>query len=242
MFDYQSNSGVEVEFLVKDKAMNKISIIAKITRGDNFRKTRLHDEKGHLVDLKNFLNIPRASLSFLLQKIFNYRPYLPWISYTAISRVNKLLQPNWKVVEFGSGMSTIWFARRVGFVHSIEHNEAWYIEVSGLLKKQNLTNVKYDRRNSNEVYSDLSDYPDQFFDFCLVDGINRLACVENVIPKIRAGGFIYLDNSDVHRDPERVRAEQIIIQATQEKSGSIEYFVDFAPTQIHVNEGLLGCF
>jgi hypothetical protein len=220
--------------------ISEIGIVAKIIRGDNYRKTRFHDEKGHLMGLRSFLHIPRATLSMLLAKAFNYRPCLPWLSYTAISRIEKLLQPDAKVVEFGSGMSTIWFSRRAGFVLSIEHNEAWYVKVSKELQKQNLTNVKYELYSPNEAYSNLSDYPDQFFDFCLVDGINRLACVASVIPKIQSGGFIYLDDSDVHRDPERVRAEQLIVQAVKERGGNVEYFVDFAPTLIHAKEGLLG--
>ena len=216
-----------------------MNIVAKIVRGDDFRKTRLHDEKGDFIELRSLPNIPRAILSFILNKIFSYQPYLPWISYNAIKRIEELIKPDWKVIEFGSGMSTIWFVKRCSFVYSIEHNEDWYNKISNLLKKKKLTNVKYYLRKADNSYSDLSEYKDQFFDFCLVDGINRLSCVENVIQKIKVGGFLYLDNSDVHRDPERQRAEEIILDAAKDRNGTVEYFIDFCPTQIHANEGML---
>lgn len=216
-----------------------MNLFAKIVRGDDFRKTRLHDEKGNLVELRSLPNVPKAVLAFALYKIFNLRPYLPWISYNAIKRMGNLVRPDWKIVEFGSGMSTLWYAKRCGFLHSIEHNESWHMEISDLLQKENLINVKHDLRSTDESYSDLSDYKDRFFDFCMVDGINRLSCVESAIQKIRSGGLIYLDNSDVCGDPERQRAEEIILDAAKDRNGTVEYFVDFAPTQIHANEGML---
>lgn len=216
-----------------------MNLLFKVIRGDDFRKTRLHDEKGNLVDLRILPNVPRAVLTFLLYKIFNQRPYLPWVSFNAIKRIENLLRHDWKILEFGSGMSTIWFAKRCGFLQSIEHNENWYLKISNLLRKENLTNVKYDLRSTDDSYSDLSDYEDQSFDFCLVDGINRLSCTEIALKKIKVGGFIYLDNSDVQSDPERQKAENIILAAVRNRNGTVEYFVDFAPTLIHPVQGML---
>ena len=39
-------------------------------------------------------------------------------------------------------------------------------------------------------------YPDQSFDFVLVDGRARVACVKRALAKIKPGGAIMLDNSD----------------------------------------------
>ena len=41
-------------------------------------------------------------------------------------------------------------------------------------------------------------YPDQFFDFALVDGRLRHLCIKVVIPKLRVGGMLILDNAERH--------------------------------------------
>jgi hypothetical protein len=43
-----------------------------------------------------------------------------------------------------------------------------------------------------EDYEDCSEWDDGFFDFCLVDGVKRLACVKSIIRKIRKGGYLFL--------------------------------------------------
>ncbi len=40
------------------------------------------------------------------------------------------------------------------------------------------------------------DYQDEYFDFILVDGRARVACLLNSIPKLKSGGLMILDNSD----------------------------------------------
>jgi hypothetical protein len=39
-------------------------------------------------------------------------------------------------------------------------------------------------------------YPNDFFDFVIIDGHARLSCIKNSIPKIKRGGMLVLDNSD----------------------------------------------
>ncbi len=214
-----------------------MNFIGKVIRGDDFRKTRFHDEKGNITDLSGLPSIPKGFFSFIIFKLFGYRQFLPWISYNAIDRIESILETSSNVLEFGSGMSTIWFAERYRFVHSIEHDEVWHRRVSEDLKKRKLTNVRYDLRTDTD-YADLAEYDEPIFDFCIVDGIKRLQCVMSAIPTIKSGGFIFLDNSDVG-EPERRQAEAIILAAADERRGEVEYFVDFAPTQIHANQGML---
>lgn len=172
----------------------------------------------------------------MLYKALGHSPVLPWISYRAASKIEAVLDRDSNILEFGSGMSTVWFAKRFLQVHSIEHDPNWYHRVVDLLKRHGLNNVQYELRASAD-YANLSESSNTF-DFCIVDGINRLQCVESVLPRIRPGGYIFLDNSDVN-EPERRRTVDLICGAAEERDGQVEFFVDFAPTQIHANQGLL---
>jgi predicted O-methyltransferase YrrM len=167
------------------------------------------------------------------------RPERPWISYRAADEINSRVRSAWRVAEFGSGMSTIWFARRVGFLLSIEADPRWYELVSARLNRQRLTNVKYELR-SLERYADLSDFPDKYFDFVLVDGEERSRCIRSAVPKIRDGGLLYLDNTDKDTRGGDLRvAESEVLRAVAERGGSLQYFTDLAPSQLIASQGLL---
>jgi hypothetical protein len=71
---------------------------------------------------------------------------LPWYSYAAIHFLEKRLPEGLAVFEFGSGYSTIWWARRSRVVHACEHDAGWYGKVSTLLPANvALRNVRLDR-------------------------------------------------------------------------------------------------
>jgi predicted O-methyltransferase YrrM len=114
-----------------------------------------------------------------------------------------MLRPSDCGVEFGSGRSTIWFAERVGHLTSVEHDEQWHATVSAKLKDRRLTNVDYilAHRDQPTELGDKSAYtrvaltfPDQSIDFVLVDGIYRDYTAKFILPKIRPGGLLVIDN------------------------------------------------
>ena len=60
-----------------------------------------------------------------------------------------------KGLEYGSGISTIYFARKTGNLVSIEHDKIWHEHIRTLLAKSKLSNVNYilispDRPESNQ--------------------------------------------------------------------------------------------
>ena len=127
-----------------------------------------------------------------------FRPARPWISYRATSFLDKKMTRDWPVIEFGSGMSTLWFARRCGFLHSIENGDHWYQLVSRRL--HGTKHVRYELRPTIDQYGDVSEYADASVDLAFVDGDWRAPCVKKVVSKIRAGGYLYLDNTDLEGD------------------------------------------
>ncbi len=51
---------------------------------------------------------------------------LPWLTYSFIDFITERLSKEFSVFEFGSGNSTLFFAKRVKQVSSVEHNNEWY--------------------------------------------------------------------------------------------------------------------
>jgi hypothetical protein len=58
------------------------------------------------------------------------------------------------------------------------------------------------------------------------------------LSKVKPGGHVYLDNSDVPYGDFR-RARAALIEAAASEPGAVRVFRDFCPTQIIVSEGLL---
>ncbi len=209
----------------------------------SWRRTRFHDLKGQRVDLRSAADSPRVVVESLLRAWFGFRPALPWIPYPAIRHLESLVRDSWKVLEFGSGMSTIWFARRCGFVHSIETEPYWYRMVAAMIQQRRLTNVRLEFREAHldpSGYADLSAYEDQYFDFCVVDGLFRDQAIRTSLKKIKRGGYLFLDNTDFSVMGEDYRnAEDLLLSAAREASGQAVYFRGFAPAQFKANQSLL---
>ena len=67
---------------------------------------------------------------------------LPWFSYSAIDFLSKYLTSDMQVCEYGSGGSTLFFARRTREVFSIEDNPTWHELVTDRVRQLGLKNVQ----------------------------------------------------------------------------------------------------
>jgi predicted O-methyltransferase YrrM len=124
-------------------------------------------------------------------------PSAPWISRTMAEILEGWLKPGDRGIEWGSGRSTVWFAERVGYLVSVEHNPVWYRRVRAELERKRLQNVEYHLCEDERAYCMLADqFPQESFDFCLVDGLARDCCALAAISLIKPGGILVLDNSN----------------------------------------------
>ena len=62
--------------------------------------------------------IPHSVATTIWLKLTGRRPETPWLGYRAVKCLDELIEPDWRILEFGSGMSTSWFARRCASVLS----------------------------------------------------------------------------------------------------------------------------
>jgi predicted O-methyltransferase YrrM len=138
-------------------------------------------------------------------KLFLYEikhPDYPWLTPLAIEILSNWLRKTDSGLEYGCGRSTLWFARRVAQLTSVEHNHLWYKVTKKKLAEYNINNVNLtfcrliqNSRSDKLDYIRIADsFPDGSLDFVLVDGMFRDDCALAVLRKIRAGGLLIIDN------------------------------------------------
>ncbi len=219
-----------------------MTLLTKIISGDRLRKSRLHDEKGNFATWKNVvLHGSPAIASSLLRIYIGYRPELPWIAYTTIKHFKRFLNKNSRVLEFGSGMSTIWYAKHAGKVFSVEDYRPWYDKVAKIIEENHLNNITYRFAESENEYSSFMSDDKQGFDLIMVDGSCRSKCISHAAKLVKPGGILYLDNSDKDSTPDggdtRI-AENIARNFAEDSDAEVIEITDFAPTQLFVQQGL----
>jgi len=133
------------------------------------------------------------------------RPDDPWLTPEAVRLLTSMLRRCDRGAEFGSGRSTIWFAERVGHLTSVEHDKLWHDRVSARLRGRGLVNVDYilAPRDQPPELGEMSEYAhtavafdDASVDFSLVDGVYREHVARLMMPKIRPGGLLIIDNAN----------------------------------------------
>lgn len=135
------------------------------------------------------------------------QPDAPWLAKSAVLLLDSYLKPTDVGFEWGSGRSTIWFARRVGKLISVEDNQQWHTlvkkELAGVEIKAKLDYrfIPCEHKEVDEPsahpYADASrDVGDASLDFALVDGNIRATCMKAVTAKLKPGGLLILDNAN----------------------------------------------
>lgn len=217
-------------------------MLKRIISGES-RKTRLHDEKGNLIEMSKFLaHAPLALSSGLLRLSIDHRPEIPWIAYDGIKALDNHLTKESRVLEYGSGMSTVWYAKHAKQVYSVEDYKPWYEKVTEILERSSISNCHYHLAEKSSDYAKFMSDDSEGFDLIMVDGSVRSQCIENATNLLRRGGVLYLDNSDKHSGPEggdtRI-AEDHLLKFAHKKNAKITYFTDFAPTQLFCQQGMM---
>lgn len=210
-------------------------LLQRVLKADPQRPTRLHDLRGRRIDVASVSSIPLAITDTAMDVAFGYRRQVPWISYRATRVLKRLIQADWRILEFGAGMSTAWFARRALWVFSVESSDEWYDRVRGLLAHRGLSNVRLERRSGVcHEYVDLKEVLDRSIDLALIDGDCRDECVAPCLEKVKAGGYIYLDNTDQPGDRQVAEARLLSSRVVWK-----HYYNDFAPGLVAITQGLL---
>lgn len=103
------------------------------------------------------------------------------------------VQRDWRVFEFGSGNSSIWWAKRVEVLVSCENDEGWYLATKSRLTP-NAEILLKDARESD--YAAAARNFGGSFDVIVLDGRNRVDCAIQSLSALSERGVYIWDNSD----------------------------------------------
>ena len=128
-------------------------------------------------------------------------PDVPWLTAESVVLLGKLLRTQDSVLEFGSGRSTIWFARRCGIIVSVEHDLDWFKKVSSQIKQFSNVDFRHAKLEAPAGHvppylSLLDEFPDESFDVLVNDGRLRHLVAEKATSKLKPGGLLVLDNAE----------------------------------------------
>ena len=150
---------------------------------------------------------------------------LPWMTFSVIDFLSSISNPTMKVFEYGSGSSTLFWAKRVAEVVSVEHDSLWKTNVQDQLNAQNITNVhlfivapqkgeltidadpsdpylylsddaSYQGFSFENYVKKINDYADSYFDIVVVDGRARPSCIAAALKKVKSDGYLVVDNAE----------------------------------------------
>lgn len=120
----------------------------------------------------------------------------PWLTYGAIIAIESRVNKEMKVLEFGSGGSTIFWANNCKSVKSYETNPEWYNNVKQ--KTEHLKNVEIVLCDRRGMSTGLKSEPDDHYDIVLIDSdpkrSRRLDLANNAVFKLKTGGWLIIDN------------------------------------------------
>lgn len=134
----------------------------------------------------------------------------PWITFHAARFLDAEIRPGWRIFEWGSGASTVFFSRRSCAVVSVEHDPGWYDRVAFALRGRTDVDLLLIPIESSAAGGEGEDddpawvpyaaaidrYPAGSFDAVLVDGRARGRCLAHAGEKVREGGIVLLDDSE----------------------------------------------
>jgi predicted O-methyltransferase YrrM len=136
---------------------------------------------------------------------------MPWFTHPFLEVLETWDLHNKRILEFGSGYSTMWWRQKSAYTVSIESNEEWASKIREYCEDYDLDRGEIHLAKFNEGSGldkpYLATVPDKKYDIIIIDGIYRTRCCEWAIDYLKShgGGIIIADNfnqSFVWVDPE----------------------------------------
>jgi len=168
-----------------------MNTVQRLLRADNTRKTRFHTSNGHLC--LNPSEVLRALTTTVGRVVFHRYARVPWLAFPAIQYLERLISGK-RIFEFGSGMSTLWFARTCRQVISAESDSRWYEIIRR--QSQAMPNVQVIHAASKQDYLAALAAAGGKFDLILIDGLYRGECLDHVMPHLQPESLLVVDDTD----------------------------------------------
>lgn len=133
---------------------------------------------------------------------------LPWYTLSCLEWLTKQDVSKWNVFEFGVGYSTIWWKLNAAFVKGIDSNPKWARAMGAKLIEQEGGELKHSVIAYN---AHIDNYELNQYDCIVIDGDNRLQCLDFCLPYVRKGGYVIVDNWGQEDFPNTKEAEELLV-------------------------------
>lgn len=169
--------------------MNKLRALGTLLKKPE-RLTALlsFGHKGYLASIGWFKSFDKQ------EALDNNGEPIPWVTYSYIDFIKPRLNKEFKIFEFGSGSSTLFYAKYVKKVVSVEHDEAWYNKI--VKDKAPNSEMIFSTLETGGAYSKKAVELAELFDMIIVDGRDRVNCCINSLSALSAKGVLILDDSE----------------------------------------------
>ncbi len=144
--------------------------------------------KGYLTEIGWFKALNTYS------PIDNNGEAIPWVTYSFIDFVAERIKNDHTIFEFGSGNSTLYYARKAKKVVSVEHDKAWFEKISATAPSN--AEMIFCELEPNGDYSRKPSSLPEKFDIIIVDGRDRVNCCYNSLMALSESGVVVLDDSE----------------------------------------------
>ena len=119
---------------------------------------------------------------------------LPWVTYSFIDFIRTRLNKDLRIFEYGSGNSTLFYAKHVKNVVSVEHDEAWFNKI--VKEKAANAEMIFTALEKDGEYSQKAKLLGEKFDIIIVDGRDRVNCCKHSVDALSINGVLVLDDSE----------------------------------------------
>ena len=119
---------------------------------------------------------------------------LPWVTYSFIDFIKTRLNKELSIFEYGSGNSTLFYAKRVKRVVSVEHDEAWFKKI--VEEKASNAEMIFTHLEKGGEYCQKAKLLGEKFEVIIVDGRDRVNCCKHSIDALTPNGVLVLDDSE----------------------------------------------
>lgn len=124
---------------------------------------------------------------------------LPWYTYPSIDFLNHRNFDNKKVLEFGGGQSTLWWAGKAKRVITLEGDQQWYeklkLKIPGNVDL-NYVSMEDREKNISQVKDSLSAKKISKYDVIVIDGLYRFEMINIAVSYLADNGVIICDNAE----------------------------------------------
>lgn len=115
---------------------------------------------------------------------------IPWFTYPAIQFLAQRVTPDMRVLEFGAGLGTAWWADHCAEVLAVEHDAHWSMIVASRCSARL---IAVESGTADAYISPAR--PLGPFDIVVVDGLYRNECLRASLELLSDAGVIILDDS-----------------------------------------------